>query len=197
MDLALAIGPGRRRRRLVFVVEALLIAGLSACAIVWADQGLGTPVTVGHTGMFPVGSVTPLDLATTFYDPMRRYAAEPPPLSISQAAPADIAAYGRAIAAHRLPLAIGRVAPVPIFLVHDPKAGFLAIYNRDPFRGCRIVWMGITRRFVDPCHGSEYTQVGEHLRGPAPRDLDRFTVVLMTDGSVVIDMSRPYAGSPD
>src|SRR5262245_21302177 len=115
MDLALAIGSDRRRRRrLVFIVEALIIAGLVACAIVWADRAPATLVTVGHTGRFPVGSGTQLDLARTFYDPMRRYAAEPPPLSISQAAPADIAAYLRAIAAHRLPLAIGRVAPVPI-----------------------------------------------------------------------------------
>src|SRR5262245_53554617 len=117
MDLALAIGPDRRRRRpLVFVVEALLIAGLVACAMAWVGRAPDRLVTVGKTGMFPVGSVTPLDLATTFYDPMRRYAAEPPPLLVSQAAPADLVAYMRAIVANRLPLAIGRVVPVPIFL---------------------------------------------------------------------------------
>jgi cytochrome b6-f complex iron-sulfur subunit len=78
-------------------------------------------------------------------------------------------------------------------LVHDPKAGFLALYNRDPFRGCRIAWMSITRRFVDPCHGSEYTQVGEHLRGPAPRDLDRFAVIVTAGGDVVVDVSAYHA----
>jgi hypothetical protein len=198
MVLARALRSGKHwQRRLAFSMVSLLAAGLVVRAMIPAGQAPAALVTVGHIGMFPVGSVTHVELPTTFYDPMRRYDEQPAPLAIDQGSPAHLVMYLRTTLTRILPIPIGRVAPVPIFLVHDPKVGLLALYNRDPFRGCRAVWMGITRRFVDPCHGSEYTQTGKHLRGPAPRDLDRFTIVVTANGDVLVDVSSYQLGSSE
>ena len=51
------------------------------------------------------------------------------------------------------------------------------------------------QRFIDPCHGSTYESTGEYVRGPAPRDLDQFGVVVGEDGSIEIDLEDYRRGS--
>jgi menaquinol-cytochrome c reductase iron-sulfur subunit len=41
-----------------------------------------------------------------------------------------------------------------------------------PHLGCRPTWADDAKRFLCPCHGSQFGLDGEHLAGPAPRGLD-------------------------
>lgn len=164
---------GVRRLRNLIAYGVVFLIGISVgFGIAQLRQQPDLIVSLGATDRFPVGSVTELDLAATFFDSMH------PPSGPQASNP------------------IGKVSPVPIFLVHDPRAGFLAFYDRDTHSSCRIRWVPETQRFEDPCHGAKYTRTGDYLEGPAPRGLDRFTVVVTNDGIVEVDVSKFLMGTP-
>jgi len=50
--------------------------------------------------------------------------------------------------------------------------GFTIFSPICPHLGCRYSWVDGQSKFICPCHGSEYSSVGAHLAGPAPRGLD-------------------------
>ncbi|MGA2393922.1 MAG: ubiquinol-cytochrome c reductase iron-sulfur subunit [Candidatus Lustribacter sp.] len=50
--------------------------------------------------------------------------------------------------------------------------GFTIFSPICPHLGCRYSWVQAQNKFVCPCHGSEYSNIGTHLAGPAPRGLD-------------------------
>ncbi len=56
--------------------------------------------------------------------------------------------------------------------------GLMALFQRCVHLGCRVPWCAPSQGFECPCHGSKYNAVGEYFAGPAPRNLDRFLVVL-------------------
>ena len=85
---------------------------------------------------------------------------------------------------------------IPIFLVNDPAAGFLALHQRDPGSSCQVEWNEATQRFEDPCSGSKYARSGDYLEGPALRGLDRFAVVVTDAGEVLVDVSAFQVGPP-
>lgn len=56
---------------------------------------------------------------------------------------------------------------------YDPvNMGFVVFSSICPHLGCRYNWDGAAKRFICPCHGSQYDEFGAHLAGPAPRGLD-------------------------
>lgn len=79
--------------------------------------------------------------------------------------------------------------------------GLLALYKVCVHLGCLYAWVDSTFRFECPCHGSKFQEDGTYIEGPAPRDLDRFRVVI-TDGQgtlvaeTVNDKSSPNFGAP-
>jgi menaquinol-cytochrome c reductase iron-sulfur subunit len=50
--------------------------------------------------------------------------------------------------------------------------GFTIFSPICPHLGCRYSWVDAQNKFICPCHGSEFTDVGAHVAGPAPRGLD-------------------------
>jgi menaquinol-cytochrome c reductase iron-sulfur subunit len=50
--------------------------------------------------------------------------------------------------------------------------GFVIFSPICPHLGCRYSWVDAQTRFICPCHGSEFTNDGAHIAGPAPRGLD-------------------------
>lgn len=50
--------------------------------------------------------------------------------------------------------------------------GFTIFSPICPHLGCRYSWNDGQNKFICPCHGSEFTNVGAHTAGPAPRGLD-------------------------
>jgi cytochrome b6-f complex iron-sulfur subunit len=79
--------------------------------------------------------------------------------------------------------------------------GLVALYKVCVHLGCLYAWVDSTVRFECPCHGSKYQEDGTYIEGPAPRDLDRFRVVI-TDGQgtlvteTVTSKSSPGYGAP-
>ncbi len=49
--------------------------------------------------------------------------------------------------------------------------------------------------FVDPCGGSVYQPDGTYIRGPSPRNMDRFALWIEND-NVKVDISRLIPGQP-
>jgi cytochrome b6-f complex iron-sulfur subunit len=79
--------------------------------------------------------------------------------------------------------------------------GLVALYKVCVHLGCLYAWVDSTVRFECPCHGSKYQEDGTYIEGPAPRDLDRFRVVI-TDGQgnlvneTVTSKTSPGYGAP-
>jgi Rieske Fe-S protein len=50
--------------------------------------------------------------------------------------------------------------------------GFVVFSPICPHLGCKYTWTDSINKFACPCHGSQFTNVGEHVAGPALRGLD-------------------------
>ncbi len=50
--------------------------------------------------------------------------------------------------------------------------GFVLFSPICPHLGCRFNWSEDLKKFACPCHGSQFTNLGEHTAGPALRGLD-------------------------
>ncbi len=75
------------------------------------------------------------------------------------------------------------------------EAGIVALYQKCPHLGCRVPECKSSQWFECPCHGSQYSRVGEKKGGPAPRGMDRFGVAI-ANGNLVIDTGSIFAGPP-
>lgn len=90
-----------------------------------------------------------------------------------------------------IPEARAYVVPAPDSLSDqfDGKSvaagGLMALYQRCVHLGCRVPWCATSIGFECPCHGSKYNSVGEYYAGPAPRNLDRFTVEIANDRFII------------
>lgn len=76
----------------------------------------------------------------------------------------------------------------PVFVCRD-REGVYAISAVCTHLGC-IVGRG-EQGFACPCHGSRYDALGGVVRGPAPRSLPWWRMVLAPDGQIVVDASTP------
>ena len=50
--------------------------------------------------------------------------------------------------------------------------GFVIFSPICPHLGCKYDWIKAQSKFICPCHGSEYSELGKHDAGPALRGLD-------------------------
>lgn len=50
--------------------------------------------------------------------------------------------------------------------------GFVVFSPLCPHLGCRYAWIAAQKKFICPCHGSVYSELGTHEAGPALRGLD-------------------------
>jgi cytochrome b6-f complex iron-sulfur subunit len=74
---------------------------------------------------------------------------------------------------------------LPIFLRRAEDGSFSAVSTRCMHRGCQVE--PAADKLVCPCHGSEYTETGEVLKGPTERPLRRYPVAVEGD-SIAIDL---------
>ncbi|MCP4249131.1 MAG: ubiquinol-cytochrome c reductase iron-sulfur subunit [bacterium] len=64
--------------------------------------------------------------------------------------------------------------------------GLTGLWQKCPHLGCRVPWCSSSQGFECPCHGSKYNAAGEYEAGPAPRNLDRFTLEVI-NGRLIIN----------
>ena len=69
----------------------------------------------------------------------------------------------------------------------EDGVGLMALWHRCVHLGCRVPECIPSQGFECPCHGSKYNAHGEYSAGPAPRNLDRFSVSVNGAGELVID----------
>ena len=80
--------------------------------------------------------------------------------------------------------------------VPPADSSVLALYRKCPHLGCQIPQLcDQSQWFECLCHGSKYTVLGEKRAGPAPRGMDRFTV-LFEEGVYKINSGELVDGPP-
>lgn len=65
--------------------------------------------------------------------------------------------------------------------------GLMALWQKCVHLGCRVPDCPSSSGFECPCHGSRYNYHGEYEAGPAPRNLDRFSVSVDSVGNMIAD----------
>ncbi len=77
------------------------------------------------------------------------------------------------------------------WLVRD-AGGLFALSTVCTHLGCTPNWLQNENKFKCPCHGSGFRKTGVHFEGPAPRPLERWRIVLASDGQILIDKSKKF-----
>jgi len=77
--------------------------------------------------------------------------------------------------------------PLPLYVYRDDAGGYSAVSTRCMHRGCQVE--PAAGHLICPCHGSEYTNTGEVLKGPTQRPLRKFPVGVEAD-RILIDLSQ-------
>lgn len=65
--------------------------------------------------------------------------------------------------------------------------GLVGLFQKCVHLGCRVPWCSSSQGFECPCHGSKYNAHGEYESGPAPRNLDRFTMEIDERNHLIIN----------
>ncbi|WP_052664862.1 ubiquinol-cytochrome c reductase iron-sulfur subunit [Nitriliruptor alkaliphilus] len=73
--------------------------------------------------------------------------------------------------------------------------GLMALYTqRCVHLGCAVPWCQTSQWWECPCHGSRYNRLGEWVRGPAPRGLDRYASSIDDAGTLIVDFGDLRTG---
>jgi len=78
-------------------------------------------------------------------------------------------------------LAQGLAKPVYLVITEPGAIAPYAISTVCTHFGCIVNWQAETRKFICPCHESQFDDLGRVVRGPAPRNLGLTTVILKPD----------------
>lgn len=75
--------------------------------------------------------------------------------------------------------------PAGRFWLTNTPDGLMALSMVCTHLGCLFAWVDANGRFECPCHGSKFERNGQYIEGPAPRNLDRFALIVDTPGGQV------------
>ncbi len=90
-------------------------------------------------------------------------------------------------------IAKGSVTPVrsgQFYLVRLEDGGLLALSLKCSHLACSVNWDATERKFICPCHASQFDMTGNVINPPAPRALDYYPVFI-ENGVVKVDTGRP------
>lgn len=74
------------------------------------------------------------------------------------------------------------------YLVCLSDGGFLAVSSKCTHLGCAVPWNPEQKKFICPCHASEFDIFGNVISSPAPRALDLFKVTVINK-NIQVDIS--------
>jgi Rieske Fe-S protein len=72
-----------------------------------------------------------------------------------------------------------------ILVVHTKPNEYIAVDIKCKHRGCDINYEAADKKFVCPCHGSEYDLTGANLKGPAKEPLNYYHAELKGNEVIV------------
>ena len=75
------------------------------------------------------------------------------------------------------------------YLARLADGGFLALSRTCTHLGCTVPWVAREKKFICPCHSSQFDITGEVTSPPAPRALDIFQVTI-ENNVVTVDTSK-------
>ncbi|HJW91424.1 MAG TPA: Rieske 2Fe-2S domain-containing protein [Anaerolineales bacterium] len=78
----------------------------------------------------------------------------------------------------------------------NTEQGVMALYKVCTHLGCLYNWNSQEGKFICPCHGSQFQPDGTYIRGPAPRNLDRFVIQLASPDGQILAETDPETGGP-
>ncbi len=78
-----------------------------------------------------------------------------------------------------------------VWIVRNEE-GIFALSTVCTHLGCTPNWLEGENKFKCPCHGSGFYRTGINFEGPAPRPLERYRVVLASDGQILVDKNKKY-----
>jgi cytochrome b6-f complex iron-sulfur subunit len=78
-----------------------------------------------------------------------------------------------------------------VWIVRNAE-GFYALIAVCTHLGCSPNWLAAENKFKCPCHGSGFYMSGVNFEGPAPRPLERASIVLADDGQILVDKSVKF-----
>ncbi len=86
-------------------------------------------------------------------------------------------------------LKLSNTKPQETVFVVQSGSQYLALSDICTHQGCEVNWNQANKRFLCPCHGSEYDNLGKNLAGPAPRPLERYKTEVV-NGRLMISTQR-------
>ena len=75
------------------------------------------------------------------------------------------------------------------YLVCLEDGGFLAMSGKCTHLGCAVPWDKDKKKFICPCHASQFDISGNVLSSPAPRALDLFEVTIVNK-TIQVDIGK-------
>lgn len=81
----------------------------------------------------------------------------------------------------------------PFYIVNTGEK-FLILSAMAPHpNSCLLKWIVEESKFIEPCLGIQFSLDGTYLRGPAPRNMDRFEYQIL-DGILYVNVSQKILG---
>lgn len=89
-----------------------------------------------------------------------------------------------------LPLAVRglpKTDPTYLVIMTGPKIAPYALKPICTHLGCTVEWKADKNRFVCPCHGSQFDEIGRAVQGPAKRPFPLATVIVKQNQIRLVD----------
>ncbi|MDP4199181.1 MAG: Rieske (2Fe-2S) protein [Bacteroidota bacterium] len=83
-----------------------------------------------------------------------------------------------------------------ILVVHVSKDQYIAVDIKCKHKGCDINYEAAQKKFICPCHGSEYDLAGANLKGPSVKPLNYYHAELRGN-EVVVTVYGPDDKPPE
>ncbi len=81
-----------------------------------------------------------------------------------------------------------------IFVIHEDDR-FRVVSATCTHLGCTVRWSEQDLKWKCPCHGSNFNDKGQVIKGPATRPLPWYAVSLSSDGRLVVNLNQVVSSS--